>query len=493
MGRSATRIVASILAALLAGSCGTVKEAARPNAVGRVFIPRAARLVASPVVEELELRRALEELLPAVDVETVRADLRRLVVDPRFHGRSPEKFRVVLASWGSGPVALEEIGRGYRAHCAAEHRTNCLEGPLTDSSVYKIAFDFAMGSQWDGFVGEVKSTIDPSTIRIVLLTGLVIFMATIAIPELASKIPAAAATMVLTAYLGARAVCDLVFGWIQMVRELDAATTFNEVRAAGQRYGRLVGAQTARVLILLATAAIAQGGLIARLMKLPRATQASAALATETGGVALEAVGSVKEVRVLESGVAIIVEGAAKGAVGVAMAAHGGQGTGEPRTSQSSSSSSRPPRRREGLTEPSGQPDPTAQPGGRRTQIPAEADEATARSLRLENQAADELAQAGYKVEQNPTVPGLKSPDLVVEGEIFDVYSPAYGTSTKNIFNAVRDKVLAGQTGRVVINLGESNASVPQLMREFTQRRGDVRQLSEVLVVRKGTVTRIYP
>jgi hypothetical protein len=102
-----------------------------------------------------------------------------------------------------------------------------------------------------------------------------------------------------------------------------AATTFDEVRASGQRYGRLVGAQTARILILLATAAIAQGGLIARLMKLPRATQASAALAAESAGVALEAVGAVKEVRVLQSGVAIAVEGVAKGAVGFAMAAHG--------------------------------------------------------------------------------------------------------------------------------------------------------------------------
>ncbi|HEU5154341.1 MAG TPA: hypothetical protein VFU03_06405, partial [Gemmatimonadales bacterium] len=225
----------------------------------------------------------------------------------------------------------EEIARGYRAFCAATHRTNCLEGPLTDSSVYQIAFDFALGSQRDGFAGEVKSTIDPSTIRLVLLTGLVIFMATIALPELVSKIPAAAATMVLTAYLGAQAVCDLVFGWSQMVRELDAATTFDEVRAAGQRYGRLVGAQTARILILLATAAIAQGGLIARLMKLPRATQASAALATETGGVGLEAVSAVKEVRVLQGGVAITVVGAAKGAVGVAMASHGApQQSGQP-------------------------------------------------------------------------------------------------------------------------------------------------------------------
>jgi len=275
------------------------------------------------VLEELELRRAIEELLPYVNVEEARAELRRMVADPRFHGRQSGELRVVLASWGSGPVALEQISREYRAWCAAAHRTNCHQGPLTDSSIYEIAFDFAMGAQWDGFVGEVKSTIAPSTIRLVLLTGLVIFMATIAIPELVSKIPAAAATMILTAYLGARAVCDLIFGWIQMVRELDAATTFNEVRTAGQRYGQLVGAQTAKILILLATAAIAQGGLIARLMKLPRVTQASAALAAETGGVGLEAVGAVKEVRILQGGMAITVEGAATGAVGVAMAANG--------------------------------------------------------------------------------------------------------------------------------------------------------------------------
>jgi hypothetical protein len=121
-----------------------------------------------------------------------------------------------------------------------------------------------------------------------------------------------------------------------MVRELDAATTFNEVRSAGQRYGRLVGAQTAKILILLATAAIAQGGLIARLMKLPQAVQASATLAAETGGVTLEAVGAVKGAQVLQGGVAITVAGAAQGAAAVAMAAHGeGPGTGGGRAQKS--------------------------------------------------------------------------------------------------------------------------------------------------------------
>ena len=275
------------------------------------------------MVEEVELRRAIEELLPYVNVEATQAELRRLVADPRFHGRRPEELRVVLASWGSGPSHLEGITRGYRDWCNHSGRSECLARTLTDSDVYEIAFDFAIGAEWDGFVKEVKSTIDPATIRIVLLAGMVIFMATIAIPELTSKIPAAAATVILTAYIGAQAVCDLIFGWIRMVGELDAATSFDQVRAAGERYGEKIGVQTARVLILLATAAIAEGGLIARLMKLPHAAEASAALATETGGVGLEVVGQVKGVRVSAGGVAIAVEGPVKGAVGFAMASRG--------------------------------------------------------------------------------------------------------------------------------------------------------------------------
>ena len=119
----ATRTLASVLAALLAFSCGTVVESRQPDIEEHVFLPRAPRVVASPVVDELELRRAIEELLPYVNVEEARAELRRMLVDPRLHGRQPGELRVVLASWGSGPVALEEIGREYRAWCAAVRRS----------------------------------------------------------------------------------------------------------------------------------------------------------------------------------------------------------------------------------------------------------------------------------------------------------------------------------------------------------------------------------
>src|SRR5512140_3554467 len=106
MRKTATRTFASVLAALLAPSCGTVRESRPPDIEERIFLPRAPRVVASPVVDELELHRAIEELLPDVNVEVARAELRRMVADPRLQRRRPEELRVVLASWGSGSVAL---------------------------------------------------------------------------------------------------------------------------------------------------------------------------------------------------------------------------------------------------------------------------------------------------------------------------------------------------------------------------------------------------
>ena len=61
-----TRTLASVLAALLAVSCGTVRQSRRPDIEQHVFLPRAPRAVASPVVDEME--RSLEDALSVVAV-----------------------------------------------------------------------------------------------------------------------------------------------------------------------------------------------------------------------------------------------------------------------------------------------------------------------------------------------------------------------------------------------------------------------------------------
>lgn len=63
------------------------------------------------------------------------------------------------------------------------------------------------------------------------------------------------------------------------------------------------------------------------------------------------------------------------------------------------------------------------------TKITDKMDEATRRSLIRENEAAETIAKNGYNIEQDPVIEGTtRNPDYLIEGEIFDCYSPAENT-----------------------------------------------------------------
>jgi hypothetical protein len=219
------------------------------------------------------------------------------------------------------------LARDYRFWCERRYqRGDCL-GLLRDRPVlgpaerYQLAFHFALGSQWDGFASELRGLADPASVRIVLLSAMVGYMMLLAIPELVTKGIAAGLALALTAYLGAEAVWNLVAGWIQMVREADAAITFWQLREAGERYGKAVGAQTARLLVMLVTAILSEGGLPARMLGLPGAMQAQLALAKDTSAVGLGAVGQATSAIATEAGVTVVLGPVATGAQALAMAA----------------------------------------------------------------------------------------------------------------------------------------------------------------------------
>lgn len=317
---------------LLLTSCGTVNDELRPTPAlpeaRTVFIPRGAARPRVQVSEE-ELRAAMRVLLTEV----------RMPV--RFGSRATGWIVVPAAAWE--PLDHEQLAmaRDYRMWCERRHEpSDCLDvlrsrPVLTQDGKYKIAFDIALGAQWKGFAGELSGMADPALVRVVLLGTMVAYMGAIAFPEVITKGIAAAATVVLTAYLGAEAVWNLVFGWIHMVEEVKAATTFAQVRSAGERYGNRVGAQTARVLVMVATCMLAQAGrFLALVMRLPKAAEASTALAADTGGkLVLADVGQVSAANVSATGVTVVLAPAAEGAqqvLGVAMAARGTVGTATP-------------------------------------------------------------------------------------------------------------------------------------------------------------------
>ncbi|MFI7647983.1 hypothetical protein ACIBTZ_18170 [Micromonospora sp. NPDC049460] len=126
------------------------------------------------------------------------------------------------------------------------------------------------------------------------------------------------------------------------------------------------------------------------------------------------------------------------------------------------------------------------------------------RSLELENDCAETLADRGYQVHQNPTTQEIaearlrtgdivdprRSPDYLIEGDVFDCYSPSPTTSSRAVWSAVKRKVDDAQTQRVTVNLRDWRGDLTALQKQFHD--WPVPGLEElVAVTRSGTIVQI--
>jgi hypothetical protein len=142
-------------------------------------------------------------------------------------------------------------------------------------------------------------------------------------------------------------------------------------------------------------------------------------------------------------------------------------------------------------TRPSRTPNPGHTPSGGRAIGRPQDDTATQRALMRENDSADILARAGYRIEQKPVVPGRKEPDYRIEGRIFDNYAPSTSRA-RNIWDLIREeKVDRGQADRIILNLEDSHITLVDLSRQFND--WPMPGLLEVIVVRGGQVIPFWP
>ena len=140
-------------------------------------------------------------------------------------------------------------------------------------------------------------------------------------PEPVSKGLAAIMTATAIAYLGVDTVWRLLDGWIALVRQVDRATTFAQLREAGEAYGEVLGENAARIFIMLATAAIGNTeGLAGKASGLPGSAQAAVAVETQAG-YQYVAIGSVESVAMAAEGFTVALAPNA-----VAMATRGMRG-----------------------------------------------------------------------------------------------------------------------------------------------------------------------
>ncbi|WP_141325551.1 AHH domain-containing protein [Myxococcus sp. AB025B] len=222
--------------------------------------------------------------------------------------------------------ADEEMTQAYGRWCRNKGTPgDCLslleEGPLLGSDgKYVLAMAIAMGSVWEESAEALEDMTDPRQVLSVVMASVTMYMLLWTLPEPVSKGLATLLTATAIAYLGVDTVLGIIGGWCALVRDVDRATTFEQLDEAGSAFGAVLGENAARVFVMLATAAIGNtAGLAARSAQLPGSAQAALAVESQAG-FQFAAVGSVRSVAVSGEGFTIAL------APNALAMAEGGQG-----------------------------------------------------------------------------------------------------------------------------------------------------------------------
>ncbi|ATB29203.1 hypothetical protein [Melittangium boletus] len=211
------------------------------------------------------------------------------------------------------PTKVEaELTGAYRRWC--EHTGasgDCLhlleETPTLDGDGrYTLAMALAQRVVLDEMLEAFKDMADPHAMVSAILWTCSTYMFLITVPEPVTKGLAAVMTATLIAYVGVDTFWGLIQGFKRLMLEADHATTFNDLREAGERYGRVIGRDAARAFAMLAAVAVGNtaAGFAAKAPGLPGHTAASLVAETQ-GGFRLSAIADIRSVAVSAEGITI--------------------------------------------------------------------------------------------------------------------------------------------------------------------------------------------
>jgi hypothetical protein len=311
---------------LLLIGCGTSTRAIRLDTglgVPRVYVPPAK---AEPVeLDDEEFETAVQVLGRDVFVSmSPREAAHRLFMDalrpsaePHYRARlglvsveEPRQGRLLVSE---RPDTDAELADAYERWCNRKGTPkDCLrlleDAPTLDVEARRtLAFQLALDSVLDETAEALKGLIDKDAIVAMLATTGAVYFGLWLLPEPVSKGVAAVLTLGLVAYLGWDTVWSLIQGFRTLAARAEVATSFDELRDAGEQYGKVMGKNAARVFIMLATAALGSTArmLAGRISMLPGSAQASL-LGADQGGFRLAAAGQVTSVAVAPGGVITI-------------------------------------------------------------------------------------------------------------------------------------------------------------------------------------------
>ncbi|MEJ8548508.1 hypothetical protein [Brevibacillus borstelensis] len=123
--------------------------------------------------------------------------------------------------------------------------------------------------------------------------------------------------------------------------------------------------------------------------------------------------------------------------------------------------------------------------------------------IKKQNETADFLADQGYDIKMLDEVDGgngygIKvgsNPDFLIEGKVFDCYAPKPDGKVQSIIKEIAGKT-KNQSGSIVLNLDNfSDEKVTEITETILRKansNGDLKRLEELLMVRNGTITRVF-
>jgi hypothetical protein len=198
-----------------------------------------------------------------------------------------------------------QVKRRYRELCQRDYQGQDFlalfsDGPeLTKEDIRTLGLALALKPVLGETREALKDMVSPQAIIGMIVGAASVYLALWLLPEPVTKFLAAGLTLALLAWLPVHTLWELMDGWAQFVHDVDRATTYEEIEEASERFSKLMGENTARVLVLLITTALGGGAkFVSKLPKLPGFAQAAAR--AEAQGVNLSVAGEVEVVAAAE-------------------------------------------------------------------------------------------------------------------------------------------------------------------------------------------------
>ncbi|CAM4507175.1 MULTISPECIES: AHH domain-containing protein [Myxococcus] len=147
-----------------------------------------------------------------------------------------------------------------------------------------MALSFALDTVWESVEAEVGKVLNPAALKALVTSAALTLLLTLALPEPVTKVIAVALTAAMVAYLGVVPVWEIGRGFVRLWDDAGTAMSVIELQDIGHRFGRVLGTNGTRVLVLVVMAALGgTNAMAAQGPKLPGFPQAAIRAQAEAG------------------------------------------------------------------------------------------------------------------------------------------------------------------------------------------------------------------